>query len=205
METNCGYYLDLFLTPPNDRLLCPLCLEVLINPTGCQNGHIFCRKCILAALAVRSECPSCRINLTVSNLSVNLIAKEMVGELKLRCPTTLYGKSNSTVSTGTICLWNGTMNDVDKHLAVCGNFLVNCQNIGCTDKIPRRLLPSHLSVCMHHLVRCSYCNHVVKRKDSSIHTMRCPRNPAVVRTKSALVVVGLLVLSVALLGFRRLR
>lgn len=44
----------------HDHDTCPICLELLINPTRTSCNHVFCDMCILRVTRLRSQCPLCR-------------------------------------------------------------------------------------------------------------------------------------------------
>ena len=43
------------------EIQCPICLDVMVNPYGLPCMHNFCHECILRSLAIKSECPSCKL------------------------------------------------------------------------------------------------------------------------------------------------
>ncbi|XP_039025058.1 E3 ubiquitin-protein ligase RNF4-like isoform X2 [Hibiscus syriacus] len=47
---------------------CPICMGPLTEETSTRCGHIFCKACIKAALAVQAKCPTCRKRVTVRGL-----------------------------------------------------------------------------------------------------------------------------------------
>ena len=64
-----------------EDLICPICLNILINPINCsdkKNSHSFCKKCINKYLKEKNKCPICKnffeykINKEINNLLYNL-------------------------------------------------------------------------------------------------------------------------------------
>lgn len=54
--------------PAATSLSCPICLDPFTQETSTRCGHIFCRECIMGALAVKSVCPTCRKRVTKRGL-----------------------------------------------------------------------------------------------------------------------------------------
>ncbi|XP_022995974.1 E3 ubiquitin-protein ligase RNF4-like [Cucurbita maxima] len=50
------------------KFSCPICMGPLVEETSTRCGHIFCKSCIRAAIAVQSKCPSCRKRVTAKEL-----------------------------------------------------------------------------------------------------------------------------------------
>ncbi|CAM6095735.1 unnamed protein product [Calypogeia fissa] len=46
------------------KLTCAICMDSMKEETSTICGHIFCRKCIVGAIAVQKKCPTCRQTLT---------------------------------------------------------------------------------------------------------------------------------------------
>lgn len=46
------------------ELSCGICLQLLVKPRQCTNGHLFCNECIVASLEKRPECPTCRCHMS---------------------------------------------------------------------------------------------------------------------------------------------
>ncbi|XP_039039317.1 E3 ubiquitin-protein ligase RNF4-like isoform X2 [Hibiscus syriacus] len=55
-------------TPKAPTFNCPICMGPLTEETSTRCGHIFCKACIKAALAVQARCPTCRKRVTVRGL-----------------------------------------------------------------------------------------------------------------------------------------
>ncbi|XP_019460802.1 PREDICTED: E3 ubiquitin-protein ligase RNF4-like isoform X2 [Lupinus angustifolius] len=55
-------------TPKDPVFNCPICIGPLIEPVSTKCGHIFCNKCIRAAITVQAKCPTCRKKITVREL-----------------------------------------------------------------------------------------------------------------------------------------
>ncbi|KAG9447905.1 hypothetical protein H6P81_014033 [Aristolochia fimbriata] len=55
--------------PPKEPVFtCAICIGPLVEEHTTICGHIFCKKCIKAAIAAQKKCPTCRRNLRVNNI-----------------------------------------------------------------------------------------------------------------------------------------
>lgn len=63
----------------HNELVCPICMEYLVNPVPTSCGHTFCYRCLDNALLFKSLCAICRSPLRSQELSpcfaVNNIVK----------------------------------------------------------------------------------------------------------------------------------
>lgn len=53
--------------PPNPTITerkCPVCFDVIKNPSVTLCGHVYCTECIKAAVGAAKQCPICRKKLT---------------------------------------------------------------------------------------------------------------------------------------------
>ncbi|XAR60951.1 Ubiquitin--protein ligase [Bertholletia excelsa] len=46
--------------PKEPTFSCPVCMGPLVEEMSTKCGHIFCKQCIMTAIAVQSKCPTCR-------------------------------------------------------------------------------------------------------------------------------------------------
>ncbi|PUZ53286.1 hypothetical protein GQ55_5G041100 [Panicum hallii var. hallii] len=49
--------------PKEPKFTCPICMNELTEATSTVCGHIFCQKCIKAAIQAQKKCPTCRRSL----------------------------------------------------------------------------------------------------------------------------------------------
>ncbi|RLN24931.1 E3 ubiquitin-protein ligase RNF4 [Panicum miliaceum] len=49
--------------PKEPKFTCPICMNELTEATSTVCGHIFCQKCIKAAIQAQKKCPTCRKSL----------------------------------------------------------------------------------------------------------------------------------------------
>ncbi|XP_068665554.1 uncharacterized ATP-dependent helicase C144.05-like isoform X2 [Aristolochia californica] len=54
--------------PKEPVFTCAICMGPLVEEHTTICGHIFCKKCIKAAIAAQKKCPTCRRNLRVNNI-----------------------------------------------------------------------------------------------------------------------------------------
>ncbi|KAL3633312.1 hypothetical protein CASFOL_022839 [Castilleja foliolosa] len=54
--------------PPEPTFSCPVCFCTLVEETSTKCGHIFCKACIKAAIAVQAKCPTCRKKTTAKDI-----------------------------------------------------------------------------------------------------------------------------------------
>lgn len=56
------------LPPPVEpSFTCPVCMGPYVEEMSTKCGHIFCKKCIRASIAVRGQCPTCRGKISMKN------------------------------------------------------------------------------------------------------------------------------------------
>ena len=86
-----------YVSKPSENLMCPLCLEAVAErPAALRCGHIFCRGCLLTALAADRRCPTCRaaagVPLGTMPPAVDALVTpahaiaSLIDELPVRCP-----------------------------------------------------------------------------------------------------------------------
>ncbi|XP_010247060.1 PREDICTED: uncharacterized RING finger protein C548.05c-like isoform X2 [Nelumbo nucifera] len=54
--------------PKEPTFSCPVCMGPLVEEMSTKCGHIFCKKCIKAAIQAQSKCPTCRRKLTMKDM-----------------------------------------------------------------------------------------------------------------------------------------
>ena len=165
-----GYAAELFLEKLPEGLMCIICLNVMRGPQQCRNGHMFCDLCIHGYLLGRNTCPTCECDLQPSSLSQNLYVKNIIRDLRIRCPTNLSRHSISA----SVCYWVGSVDNLENHLErECGFVLVSCSNIDCMVTFERRFLQEHDDSCDHKLVACKNCDLILKRIQLVDHCLLC--------------------------------
>ena len=131
----------------SDDLKCPLCLDLLKEPTltSCCGKH-FCQECIDNVKAATHVCPLC--NEKGFNTFLDKQKQRTVNALKVYCRMRVRG-----------CEWEGELGKLDRHLDVHGG---DCQFVevecefgpaGCRDNILRKDVVKHQQECMQQHLR----------------------------------------------------
>ena len=154
-----------FVEEPPEDFKCPVCLSVVKEPhlTECC-GHLFCQKCIDRVIKYKRPCPLCKEADFHTMLDKRTLRE--LRELKVLCVRSKHG-----------CRWEGTVNDLQRHLySDCKFEYAMCSN-GCGERILRCNLKEHLtSTCPKCDVSCSYCQWKGTLDDlTNKHLDVCPR------------------------------
>ena len=88
------------------HLHCSICAEVFTDPQRLPCEHLYCKPCILSWAQQRPNCPQCRHKFNPKKLTRDLLASNLVDELKVRCG-----------SKG--CCWVGPAVELPKHSEQC--------------------------------------------------------------------------------------
>ena len=93
-------------------------------------------------------------------------ARRKIPELKVNCPLATRG-----------CKWNATLDEFDKHLDVCQEFLIRCK-YDCGVIIKRCELNNHCNnECVNREVSCEHCRSMIVYKELNQHFKECPEFP----------------------------
>ena len=96
----------------SDNLRCPICYEVFEDPVSCRGKdycqHIFCRSCLMQALEQSHTCPKCRLPICDTVVQRDMLAMNMINELRVFCPHKDSG-----------CCWSGSLDALCGHEEVC--------------------------------------------------------------------------------------
>ena len=179
----------LFVEKDVSKFECPLCFEVLTNPTQCRKGHVYCRECIVTALGRSEKCPTCDDPLTVATVIDCLFAKQQIADLQVYCFTRLdeleAGKepetnSNSGSSNGGIkkmarrlkaeaCTWIGKLEDAEKHFHECPYAGVLCKFAPECDLADlRKDIHEHEKNCYYRTCPCKWCGEQLTHRNGAI-------------------------------------
>ena len=140
-----------------EALLCPVCLEIVLEPVQTSCGHLFCKKCVRGV----TKCPACREQFTSMPDHFN---NRRVRSLRVKCPFTANG-----------CKWVGDLGDVGDHEAVQCEFQTKpCPYCDFTT-IQKEKLQEHLTTCDSHTFQCpNGCGTAPSRRDLNQHLEECP-------------------------------
>ncbi|KAL7439211.1 hypothetical protein ACHAXM_006625 [Skeletonema potamos] len=152
-----GHPTDIFLSYPDDTLICAICHEVLNDASSFKEcGHTFCDGCILECLAVNPTCPTCREYVHTGS-NPNYALRDIIDKLEVRCPEELEERPAKRLkSTGdncddngdeySPCDWRGTVSGLKKHVAdECLLATMSCGEEGCQHMCQRRHMEAHRS------------------------------------------------------------
>ena len=126
-----GFPEELLTTQPSSHFVCSICHDVFNEPEQCPQGHVFCGDCISANLAKWSWCPLCACVMAQASLGRCLVLRNMIGEMVVRCPSTLNPMprsndvNNSTDGSASVdrdedaCTWKGQLNRLSEHRKLC--------------------------------------------------------------------------------------
>ena len=149
-----------------ERLLCPICHEVLNAPVQTSCGHLFCGRCLKRARS--KNCPSCREKFEEEPRRDKFNERE-IRNLIVKCQNSSRG-----------CEWEGELGNVESHQnGVCGYQLVQCGN-KCGAKMERRKVEKHKKDhCELRMYECPYCSwhRDTYKRVTSEHFKECRRFP----------------------------
>ena len=156
-----GYY---FVDNPADDVLCPVCLEVLVEPymVGCCGNH-FCKNCIENLKSNGTACPICRTEkFTIRH--DKYFKESTINQLLVRCNG---------------CSWYGELGAFNDHVKnECLSADADCR-LGCGERIERRWMEVHtVDECVNRIAKCKYCQEEGRYGDLvSSHLQVCLKYP----------------------------
>ncbi|KAN0033247.1 hypothetical protein ACTA71_002671 [Dictyostelium dimigraforme] len=163
----------------SDNYKCQICEGFLITSLipnrmkalQCINGHCFCLNCWESLLEIKSECPTCRVNiLSINTLSNNLfIIKSISESIKIHCPNYLnYDNSNNFNGCKEII----TIDDIDRHEGQCEFRFMKCSiNDQCNEIFRFNQRYQHEIQCDFIIQECNHCNESVQKKQMQGHIL----------------------------------
>ena len=146
-----GYKQDLLVSSLNEMetefFVCHECKGLMRN--ACHIGE--------------EQTPVCEVCVTKRVSSYPMMrSRKMIPQLQMKCPLTTRG-----------CEWNGMICEVEEHLNVCPEFVLQCQN-SCDVILPRKAIDEHLKhLCTKRIVDCEHCHLSLMYKDISQHYDVC--------------------------------
>ena len=163
-----GYDYEFVDTNLPDEFLCPICTLVPrdVHQASCC-GKTFCKSCLdeLKRKSTNYRCPICREDLTNNHFFKDVNLNRKICNLLIYC-------------TNRKCRWEGSLQDIDKHLSTCPFQIVECSN-KCGEQVDQCNLENHiLNKCQRRIVSCVYCH---KEDEYQIingdHYDECPGYP----------------------------
>ena len=189
MRPRMGIDVALFLSPPAEDLICPICTDVLESPvSACGEGHSFCDDCLRKCVCRTDspKCPTCRAEVPKGQPMVkNILVKNLIGAMPVRCPHGIPAEggapkrqrceTTSTASGGERCAWTGKHSELATHLKTCSFVEVGCPHEACAERLQRRHLDDHVRVCDYRPVCCEDCGATIPACSRRQHGDRCPK------------------------------
>ncbi|KAK8240187.1 hypothetical protein IWZ00DRAFT_437319 [Phyllosticta capitalensis] len=162
------------LHPPNDNLICRICLSPYVKPRILTCEHTFCEDCLDQHIQTsirqndygnRAKCPTCRRSLDLSTepYDVSRIITNMLDEMMVKCPNGSVG-----------CHWSGQRGDVQDHLHFsCHYRMVDCPARHCQHPVMAKDVEKG---CMHTDVSCEHCGDRMMEIELENHQLRLCSN-----------------------------
>ena len=153
-ELEQGFEENRFENTVSPSFHCPICLNVLKEPVMCRrNQHYFCTSCIIRHLGNSPTCPTCMEELTAETLTqAPRIVTDYLSELNICCDYSSRG-----------CREVMLLNNLQRHVDICGFSPVTCSNDGCNMLINKRDKVHHeAEVCDLRRVKCHDCAELKK-------------------------------------------
>ncbi|KAK8166687.1 hypothetical protein IWX90DRAFT_386099 [Phyllosticta citrichinensis] len=160
--------------PPNDNLICRICLSPYVKPRILTCEHTFCEDCLDQHIQTsirqndyghRAKCPTCRrtLDLTTEPYDVSRIITNMLDEMMVNCPSGSLG-----------CQWSGQRGDVQDHLHYsCHYRMVDCSARHCQYPVMAKDVEKG---CMHTDVSCEHCGERMMEIELENHQLRLCTN-----------------------------
>ncbi|KAN0026419.1 hypothetical protein ACTFIV_007403 [Dictyostelium citrinum] len=127
------------------EIQCGICLQILVTPRQCKNGHLYCLGCIQQSLKKnRHECPQCRCSLDLDKLSRSLFLEKHLRNLNVFCKNHFKIEDFPTLF--------GSLNHSNKNLAP--TWVEDLE--GCTFIGPHENIESHEISCQFRFENCKF-------------------------------------------------
>jgi hypothetical protein len=138
---------SIFIDAIDDEFLCKICHDVLSGAVSCQNGHTFCKACLMRWLGTNRTCPVCKISLNSHRLTELRFVEAVLGKLLVKCEentdavddirrnlrkrkrkreivdpkqsedSAVLSTSHESVRSSVRCCWTGKFADLRKHMS----------------------------------------------------------------------------------------
>ncbi|KAL9953814.1 hypothetical protein ACROYT_G041280 [Oculina patagonica] len=155
-----------FVDRLDERLACPICKNIFIEPWQTSCGHRFCRNCLDPLL--RPTCLRCPLDGEIISQDGSFrdrCCEREVLDLKCSCR---YKKRS--------CDWNGELRYLKTHEDSCQFGDVQC--LPCDQTVERRHVEQHrTNDCINRAIKCTYCGKEVPQTYMKDHLEVCLKFP----------------------------
>ncbi|KAN0025986.1 hypothetical protein ACTFIV_006966 [Dictyostelium citrinum] len=184
-KINLDYLIDDIIVNSEDLspFQCQICLNSVIDfkketlsfdVLQCRNGHISCHECWNRQLAIKQECPSCKVKTLPNELSRNIFLENAFRALKVICPNKF---KESKFQGEAVHCENGCPNILkvellEHHLKECQYQFIKCPNNSnkCKYIIRKNQIEHHnQSVCEYSMIQCEKCSESIERNTFKKH------------------------------------
>ena len=111
-----------------DSFCCSICMFTFTEPSNLPCGHIFCKNCISNWLKRNNTCPNCKSKCSAGNITKAFKISEILDKMKIHCITRTDANESDE------CSWQGKKSELQEHLQVCQNRLIQCNRCNWVDK-----------------------------------------------------------------------
>ena len=176
-------------------LICPICLNILINPINCsinKNSHSFCKKCIDIHLQKTNICPICK---NIFEYKINKDIEKLLNSLFFKCNFNKKGcnkiinyseyfnhlnnceynnniyecqveKYNKSKKLFEKCFFKGNIKSLENHFLLCAFTEYKC--LFCSKKILLINLKEHSeNICKVRIINSQFGNKYIGEKKNN--------------------------------------
>ena len=157
-----SYRYQLVTLPPPDDVVCPICLDIVVEPhqLTCCGQHL-CKGCGQDL----TKCPLCR-DTSYQIMPDRYFERKTLNHLQIRCEKCDEG-----------CEWEGELGGVAEHIATCPYVEEDCP-YQCDAKCMRKSMDNHKLVCPRRPHQCEYCGYESTYTDvTDVHMPLCDKAP----------------------------
>lgn len=161
-EVSIDYDALVYVSDPQQSLLCPVCKNVLLDPLQTPCSHLMCARCVERSLDEKLECPVDRTRMPLGLAECASPPRwiyHVIEELEVVCPNLYCGRTFPRSSLK----W---------HLrSECACHPLPCPAETCHRTVPRGRYND--SACEHVEIACVHCEKIVMLKDMPSHLDDC--------------------------------
>lgn len=138
--------------------ICKLCQGVLNEASMNRNGQLFCHECVEISRREGIE------EFVSSEWSPMVFVTNIINNQQCNCKGKPFG-----------CDWVGTFKKMKEHDLICMYSEIKCSFVECEEKILRKDLEAHESVCNCRPAECVLCQAIITFKNLQAHEEECPK------------------------------